>query len=263
VTPAGVATLLVLSGDATPTGTRIQRTVTRLRPVHTALGWRAVPGIVERVTVRVAVIDASTLPQLPFAELDWLRRQHPGIALVIVVDGRGKDLELFRLGRHGVDGLVLIELDELEANLTGVVERARARAEARLVARRLAGLVPPLALEGLAWAIEHAGMGARPAELAQGLGHPLERYRRELRRAGLPAPARLLLWGRLFRAGHLLERDGPSVADVARRLGYAGPLPLARALRREVGLPPSKIRARGGPACVMEAFLRARSRVAS
>jgi AraC-like DNA-binding protein len=78
---------------------------------------------------------------------------------------------------------------------------------------------------------------------------------RTLRRADLPTPSRILLWGRLLSAAHLLDRDEVSVDRVAHHLGYAAGSSLARALRRETGLPPSEIRSRGGIQCVLDALL--------
>jgi AraC-like DNA-binding protein len=218
--------------------------------------WSAVPGLMEREAVHGVVVDASTAPRLPFGELGWLRRQHPGVATVVVLDPRGHELELFRLGRQGVDGVVLLGLGALEGTLVETVERGLARSTARRVTSRLEGRAPPLLIEALAYAVEHAHRDPGPADLARATAaRNVTAYRRELRRAGLPSPSRILLWGRLFRAAHLLDRSDQAVDAVAHGLGYAAASSLARALRRETGFPPSQIRIRGGIACVLEALL--------
>jgi AraC-like DNA-binding protein len=217
--------------------------------------WHLVPATLERHQVDVVLIDAGLHEPLPFTRLAWLRRQHARVATLVLLDPRGRELELFRLGRLGVDDVLL---DEGEANLSELpssVDRALIRALARRAGARLRGRVPHLFVEGLVWAVEQADTRPGPDELARALTRPLDSYRRALRRARLPPPSRVLLWGRLIRAAHMLHREDLSVEVVAHRLGYASASSLARAFRRETGHPPSEIRARGGPVVVLEALL--------
>jgi AraC-like DNA-binding protein len=249
-------TILVLPAHDALLRARLTTGLGRRYRLIAAASWSAVPGLMEREAVHAVVVDASAGPRLPFGELGWLRRQHPGVATVVVLDSHGHELELFRLGRQGVDGVVLMGLGELEGTLFETVERGLARSTARKVTSRLEGRAPPLLLEAIAYAVEHAHRDPAPADLASATAaRTVEAYRRELRRAGLPPPSRILLWGRLFMAAHLLDRDDQAVDAVAHELGYSAGSSLARALRRETGLPPSQIRIRGGIACVLEALL--------
>lgn len=218
-------------------------------------GWHQVPPALERDSYDVVVVEAGRRETLPSPRFAWLRRQHPGTATLIVIDARGRELDLFRLGRLGVDEVLLDEGGSALADLPNALDRTLARGLARRVASRLDGRLPGAVVDGLSWGVEHAERGPSPAALAAGLGHPIGRYRRELRRAAAPPPQRILMWARLIRAAHLLHAEPGPVERVAHRLGYQAPTSLARALRRETGLSPTEVRARGGVGAVLEALL--------
>jgi AraC-like DNA-binding protein len=250
-----LAILLFLPSRDARLGARINAELGRRHRLVAAGSWSAVPALVEREPVHGVVVDASTSAQLPFGELGWLRRQHPAMATIVVLDPHGHELELFRLGRLGVDGVVFVGNPDLERSLRDAVERGLSRGTARRVVARLDGRVPTELVALLSWAVEHAHLGPDTADLAGSTDRSRRSLQRTLRRADLPTPSRILLWGRLLSAAHLLDRDQVSVDRVAHYLGYAAGSSLARALRRETGLPPSEIRSRGGIQCVLDALL--------
>lgn len=213
------------------------------------------PPALEREAYDLVVIDAGRRETLPSPRFAWLRRQHPATATLIVIDARGRELDLFRLGRLGVDEVLLDENGSALTELPAALERTLARGLARRVTTRLGGRMPSLVVDGLGWGVEHAEGLPTPAALAAGLGHPIGRYRRELRRLGAPSPQRILMWARLVRAAHLLQAEPEPVERVAHRLGYQAPTSLARAFRRETGLSPTEVRARGGVSAVLDALL--------
>lgn len=250
-------TLLILSDDDPRRRAHLTGSLRHRHRLVDALSWGAVPTLMEREDVHGVLVDASVATRIPFGELAWLRRQHDGVATVVLVDPRGRELELFRLGRLGVDGIVLdTPANGTPRHLRDALERALARAVGRRVAARLSGHAPELLVESLAWAVAHAHSDPGPADLARSAARSLRDFRSELRRAQLPPPSRILLWGRLLRAAHLLDRDDRAVEPVAHKLGYSTASSLARALRRETGLPPSEIRNRGGVTCVLDALLQ-------
>lgn len=250
-------TLLILSDDDARRRAHLTGSLGRRHRLVDAVSWAGVPTLMERDDIHGVLVDASMARRLPFGELAWLRRQHVGVATVVLVDPRGRELELFRLGRLGVDGIVLdTPTNGTPQHLREALERALARAAGRRVAARLAGHAPSLLVEGVAWAVAHAHSDPGPADLARSTARSLRAFRRELRRAQLPSPSRILLWGRLLRAAHLLDRDDRAVEPVAHKLGYSTASSLSRALRRETGLPPSEIRNRGGVTCVLDALLK-------
>jgi AraC-like DNA-binding protein len=230
-------------------------------PPHTlefVPGWAGVPALLERRPVDVVLLDAGSRDRLPYQQLAWLRRQHPQVARLVLLAADGREMDLFRLGRQGVDEMVLLGHEPLADTLPAALDRAVVRGVARRAAARLEGRVPELFTDALTWAVEQADAfpPPGPADLARAAARSPGAYRRELRRAGLPAPRRILLWGRLVRAAHLLHApEPPPVEAVAHRLGYAAASSLARAFRRETGLPPSAVRERGGVAVVLDAMM--------
>lgn len=221
----------------------------------TAPGWKAVPPLLERNAVDALLLDVPPRSPLPHAQLTWLHRQHPHLATVLLLDPTGREADLFRLGAEGVDEVVLLDDGLARGELVGALQRALVRSLAQRATADLRNRVPSLFVEGLTWAIEHADEKPDPEALARGLARPLGSYRRALRQAGLPTPTRILLWGRLVRAGRLLGEGHLSVEAIAHRMGYAGGSSLARALRRETGVPPSVVRDRGGTIVVLDALL--------
>ncbi len=213
------------------------------------------PPALEREAYDLVVVEARRRDALPSPRFAWLRRQHPGLATLIVIDARGREVDLFRLGRLGVDDVLLDDGGSAFGELQGAIERTLTRALARRVASRLHDRVPAPFADGLGWAVEHAEAGLTPQALARGLGHRLGRYRRELRRLGAPAPRRVVMWARLIRAAHLLQAESTPVEEIAHRLGYRAGPSLARALRRETDLTPTEIRSRGGVGAVLDALL--------
>lgn len=222
------------------------------------MGWQQLPQALERRPIDLVLIDAQVRDPLPFPRLSWLRRQHPHVASLIVLDARGRELDLFRLGRLGVDEVLLDGPDAGLAGLPGALDRALVRAAARRVGARVGGRAPTLFLDGLVWAVEHADESPTPEALAHAVARSVDSYRRALRAADLPPPTRILLWGRLIRAAHLLENEQLTVERIAHGLGYAAATSLARALRRETGASPSELRAHGGLSTVLDALLAGR-----
>lgn len=220
--------------------------------------WAGVPALLEKRRFGLILLDVRRGERPPYPQLTWLRRQHPHLARLVLLAGQGRGLELFRLGRQGVDEVLLPPGEELSDCLPPGLDRALMRALARRTAARLQGRVPEFFTLAMAWAVEHADADPTPgpAELARAVGLSTDACRRALREADLPAPRRILVWGRLVQAAHALGGPAPPPVDVlAHRLGYAAGPSLARAFRRETGLPPSRVRARGGVIVVHDALL--------
>lgn len=98
------------------------------------------------------------------------------------------------------------------------------------------------------------------AQLADALALTPAVLARELHEWRLPSPARLILWGRLFRAARLLANPERSVEDTAYRLGYSSASALRRALRRETGLASTELRRQSALTCALDGFLRREAR---
>jgi AraC-like DNA-binding protein len=165
-------------------------------------------------------------------------------------------MDLYHLGRLSVDGVVRLENKPLARDILTVVERALADSlAARVVLNTLVDL-PTLAQEAVRWAIEQAESRPRVSAFAEALAMSPRGLSGELREAGLASPGTLLLWGRLIRATHLLERPSETVESVAFRLGYATGGALGKAFKRHVGYSPTEIFHRGGLAWTLDVFGR-------
>ncbi|MSR36965.1 MAG: AraC family transcriptional regulator [Gemmatimonadetes bacterium] len=189
-------------------------------------------------------------------DLQRLRRRMPPLAIIVYADFEDRELDLFELGRLKIDGAILTGATDHASETRRSVSGALAAASALGVVAALDGQLHPLAMECLRWSIEHAEESPSVEQLADGLALTPAILARELHDRRLPSPARLLLWGRLFRAARLLANPVRSVEDTAFRLGYSSAPALGRALRRETGFAPNALRRRGTIACVLDGFVR-------
>lgn len=221
--------------------------------------WTSLWDLVQRFPVQACVLDLDTTPSASNSrELHRLRRQHPDVGVVLYGHYAGREEELFELGRHGADRLVLTRTPVRPGRIARAVDEALAAALAARVARRLEGSLPAPAVGLLTWCIEHAEERPGVEALAEAHASSARGLARRLRSHDLPTPSRLLLWGRLFRAIQLLGDEDTTVERVAYRLGYSSGPALRRALRKETGHPPTEIQRRGGISCMVDAFLQSR-----
>jgi AraC-like DNA-binding protein len=87
---------------------------------------------------------------------------------------------------------------------------------------------------------------------------------RRLLSEGFPPPQRLLTWGRLIVAAHLLEQKHRTADSVAAMLHFPSGPAFRNSCQRYLRATPSQIRSRGGAAYAIRAMLRqARGRVAT
>jgi len=226
--------------------------------VEVAESWEALRKLVSGGSTAGVVVD----PYTPFApvslfDLEHFRSSFPRIAIVVYADFEGRELDLFHLGRFGVDEVLLADGRESLRTVEKAVVRALDGALARWVVRELRGAVSPTGVRAAEWAIRQAADSPRVQDLARALRVSPRSLRRTLHEEGLPSARHLLLWGRLFQAGRMLECGEGTVEDVAFRLGYATAASLGRALKERTGLAPTELGERGGVDEVLVAFLRA------
>jgi AraC-like DNA-binding protein len=211
--------------------------------------------VVMSTPVEGCVVDIYH-PSTPLSLIDLqrLRRRVPPLAIVVYADFEDRQLDLFELGRLKIDGVILPGTTQEDARraITGAIAAAAALG----VMAALDGQLHPLGMECLRWSIEHAEESPTVAQLSEALGLSTAVLTRELRQRRQPAPARLLLWGRLFRAARMLTGSALSVEDVAFRLGYSTASALGRAIQRDIGLAPTELRGPGAIARVLDAFVR-------
>lgn len=255
-----MAVLALLLPDAAASARFASALDARDRVIH-APSWRQLLRLVMRYPVDLCVIDVyDPFRPISFNQLQRFRRRHPNLAIVVHSDFRGREADLFDLGRLQVDGVFQATGHEPRSATRHAVERALARATASRVLRVVDGRLPPFALDALGWAVESAERDVRVADLAAALGTTPRSLGRDLREHDLPSPRQLLAWGRILQAVRMLETAGSTVDEVAYRVRYSTGGALRRAIKRLTGLPPRTLIRRGGLTVALDRFLESVTR---
>lgn len=251
-----VALLAVFQPDA-PTRARLRDAVARTHDTVHCPDWSMLwKTVIERNPAGVIVDPYNTFHPVTFSELVQLRGHFPGLSVIIYGDFTGRELDLYRLGRLGADGVILAGRDDRRRCLRNGVETALSAALARRVATALDRRLPPVAGRCVGWAIQHSNANPRVPDLARALQTSPRALSRELRHAKLPPPGHLLLWGRLFQAARMMCDGDVTAEHVAFHLGYATAASLGRALREQCDLSPTGfIDGRHDVDDVLQAFL--------
>lgn len=247
-----IATLL-------PSPVHIRRLRAALRDRHElreCASWSALARTCDREPVRVAVVDLFGEGPVNLEPLRELKQRLPRLTLVAYVDmAADRGHELFLAGRAGVDGLVLAGLDDAPRPLLALIERAEFESLAGLVRRSLEG-VDPLVADAVVLAVTRAHERLSPSGLARLLAQPRRAVTQRMAAAGFPAPQRLLTWGRLITAAHMLEDEHRSADRVAATLDFPSGSAFRNSCQRYMHATPSEIRARGGAGYVLCGLLR-------
>ena len=237
----------------------VQRLRAAVRDRHTVVAcasWAEVTRACESQPVHLAVLDLYADGNVNFERVRLLKLRFPRVALVAYVSVRAERArDLFDAGRVGVDDLVVADVDDAPASLLAQVERAEARSAASLVRRSL-GSLTPTARDAVLACVSRAHERLTPETLARTLAVPRRVLSRRLEEAGFPAPHRLITWGRLVIAGHLLEDPARSADSVALALDFPSGSAFRNTCQRYLHSTPQQIRARGGATYVVRALLR-------
>lgn len=244
-----MAVLAILQPDLR-TEARLSSALSGAHEVVLRPTWNALVEGVDGGDVEACLIDADHPDRATASRrIASLRERFPDLAIVTCLDSDRAE-EYFDLGGLGVDGLVVSDErpTKVRSDVDGALARARAARAERLLGKRIDAPGP----EAVAWAIEHAGPDTSVRRLAAALGHTPRTLRGALQEAGLPGPARVLLWGRLILAGARLGDDRRRVEDVAFSLGYSTTTSFARAMKLHTGLTPAVVLRRGGLEVVLD-----------
>jgi AraC-like DNA-binding protein len=226
------------------------------RALVSAESWERLVWLVRERPVTATVLDSQALPSEVPAEVSIgeLARRFPSLATVLIAHPGADPLSLFRLGRAGLGGLVLLGVDSLGDMGRTLAETVRAGTEG-IVMRAVSPHLPARETWALRLALSGVLRGWDAEELAGRVGLTRPHASARLKAAGLPSVGHLLLWARLLHAGHWLSDPGRTAESVSRQLGYSSGAAFRRALRRYVGLTPSAVRAFGGLRVVLARFL--------
>jgi AraC-like DNA-binding protein len=166
---------------------------------------------------------------------------------------RGHDL--FDAGRAGVDGLIIADEDDAPRSLLALIERSESKSLAGLIRRSLDG-IDPLVTDAVLLSVTRAHERLSPVGLARLLAQPRRAVADRLAAEGFPPPQRLLTWGRLIVAAHMLEDAHRSADRVAATLDFPSGSGFRNTCQRYVQATPGEIRTRGGASYVVRMLLR-------
>jgi len=204
-----------------------------------------------------AVVALSAVPSYPSPEgvIAGLRIQFPNLPLVLLVRTDREPITLFRLGRAGIENLVLLPVENLTHELRRTVARALQRSAASVVMRSLSPRLAPRELMAAHLAMDSIHRRLSAEELADEVGLTRPYLSECFKAAGLPSLGHFLLWTRLFHAGHWLEEPGRTGESVGRQLEYSSGAAFRRALKLYTGATPTEVREQGGLRMVFHHFL--------
>lgn len=241
-----------------PNAAHLQRLRAALRDRHDIVpcdDWAELIRACEHRAVRVVVFDFFARGEERFEGVRQLKQRLPRttlIAYVTVSPNRVHDV--FDAGRQGVDGLIVAGEDDAPRSLLSIVEQAEGRSLAALIKRSLPG-VDPSVVDAVLLAVSRAHERLSPEGLARLLALPRRTVSERLAIAGFPPPQRLLTWGRLIAAAHLLEDPHRSAGRIAVALDFPSASAFRNTCQRYLQVTPGEIRARGGSAFVIGRFL--------
>ena len=247
-----VATLL-------PDDNCLQRVVHAVRGQHSVIpckDWDDLLAACQDEAVHLAVIDLFADGKANFERVRQLKLRFARVTLVAyvtVAPSRARDL--FDAGRAGIDGLMIVDQDDSPLQLRSVIEQAEARGVAGLIRHRL-GSLQPLVRDAVLVAVTRAHMRLTSHRLADILSTSRRTLVAKLAHDHFPPPQKLISWGRLVVASQMLEDRNRSADSVARILDFPSGSAFRNTCQRYLGASPQEIRAKGGAAFVVEAFLK-------
>jgi AraC-like DNA-binding protein len=254
-----IATLL-------PNTTRLQRLRAAIRDRHSVAAcddWSALTRMCDSEPVHLAVIDLYADGTANFESVRLLKLRFPRVALVAyvtVTPERARDM--FDAGRCGFDGLICADIDDAPMTLMAHVDKAEARSVASLL-RRAIGDLKPTARDAVLASVTRAHERLTPDAFARMLAVPRRLLTRRLTDAGFPPPHRLLTWGRLIVAAHMLEDKHRSADSVAQVLDFPSGSAFRNTCQRYLQATPQQLRERGGATYVIETFMAHARRAAA
>jgi AraC-like DNA-binding protein len=240
-----------------PTQTHLQRLRTAIRDRHQLVlcdDWQAVLDTCESQPVRLAIVDLFASGRASFERVRQLKQRLPRLTMIAYVNVTAdRAHDLFDAGRQGMDGLIIADQDDSPRPLLALVEQAESRSLAAVVRQSVAE-ADPTVRDAVLLCVTRAHERLSPDGLARLLALPRRTVSQRLAAAGYPAPQRLITWGRLVVAAHLLEDKHRSADRIAASLDFPSGSAFRNACQRYLGATPSVVRERGGAAYVMTAM---------
>lgn len=218
--------------------------------VLAAKSWAELMRIIRTRPVTLAILNPKAGGHTNIDAIAEVLRTTPSLSIIMYVT---LDAESFRaaivLSRRGLDGIILQSIDDGPDRIRSIVADAGANPALRYVLRILQPAMDRLPMT-LTHVIEdlfiapHRYAAAHDLATKSGLS-TLQLYR-EVQRATLPPPKKLIIAAKLLHACRYLHDANQSVALVARKVGYQNPRVLAQHSIQGFGRSPSALRTEGG-----------------
>jgi AraC-like DNA-binding protein len=248
-----IATLL-------PSASHLQRLRAAIRDRHRVVvcdGWAALTTLCGEKPVRVAVVDFYSAGRQRLDAVRRLKQRFPRLTVIgYVAFTPDRAHDLFEAARSGVDALVIADRDDSTGSLLTVIGQAEDRSLGAAVRLSLES-VDPSVREAVLLAVTRAHERISPQQLAELLALHRRALAEQLQAVGFPPPQRLITWGRMIVAAHMLEDPNRSANSVAAALDFPSGSAFRNTCQRYLNATPEKIRSRGGATYAVNALLRA------
>ncbi|HET7321478.1 MAG TPA: helix-turn-helix domain-containing protein [Longimicrobiaceae bacterium] len=189
-------------------------------------------------------------------QLRQLLKDFPSSAVIAALEvAPARSAELQTLGRWGVVQVISLDHDDTPLSIARRLRAARGRPLRGMLEKILPPEMPGRARAIVDAATDIVSAGAHGRDLADSLHLSRRTLLRWCKRAGLPAPRRLLAWMRVLLACELLDDPGRTVLSVANSCGYSSDSGLRRVTQKFLGASPSDLREQGAFATASAAFL--------
>ncbi len=233
------------------------------RPLHErhvvarAGGWDRLLHLIRERPVTCVLLDETALRNSAGAAgaIAELRASFPSLSQILIARPEMDPFALLGLGRAGVDGLILVRLDDLEHDVEAVVAKALTMGTEALVVRAMSPYLPARSLQALRLSLEGVQHRWNAGGLARTAGLSQPHLSVCLKAAGLPSVGHLMVWARLLHAARWLTDPGRSAESVSRQLDYSSGAAFRRALRSYVGATPTQTIEAGGLPFLLDRFL--------
>ncbi len=220
--------------------------------------WERLLHLVKERPVTGVILDGAGVrgrTGCPLSAVTELRHDFPSLPVVYVVRPGADPRLLLRLGRAGLEGLVVGSPGEVRAALPRACAEAYRKGTSSLVTSALSPYLPWRETRTLRSALDGVIQGWSAERLATVIGLSRPHLSERLKGAGLPSAGHLLVWARLLHAGRWLADPGRSAESVSRQLEYSSGAALRRALRNYLGTTPTETVEAGGFRFVLDRFL--------
>lgn len=235
----------------------IRRPLEDAHVVARAGSWERLGHLVRERPVTAAILDEDGLPAVGGAAgaLADLRARFPSLPVVLVARPDTDPFALLRLGRAGLDQLLLIRVDDLDHEVPETVARGLRYAPEALVTRAVSPYLPARVLKAVRLAMEGVQRRWSAPALARKVGLTQPHLSVCLKAAGLPSAGHLLIWARLLHAARWLPDPGRSAESVSRQLDYSSGAAFRRMLRNYADATPTQVIEAGGFPFLLDRFV--------